>query len=1135
MEKRAFTRRKVRLEGVCVAPGLGRREVEIRDFCSGGMLLACDSEAGERPFYTPSQGEMVEIRCDIPLDEGTAPLLFRGRIVRVEGETAGLAFIDPDLLSLQRLQAFAKAPPLERTKAQATAAPLTGDVPVGTLAEGFRSIARASIEPLLKDFIEKTVDQLYFKAGAVDTIAEKNAFYDALSTLDKRGTAFKQSFTANMSARLSGVVAPAQFGRDLRDTRELSLVQEDVFEEWLAFSDTTRKSEVEHQQLLTDLGFRLEPILDRAVTIEDNPVGPGSFTHAFKETLQQFSLHPNAARVAYTVFRDVLVVHLRKLYETLNQFFIEHGVLPDLRYKYRVRRGGDRPAKQAAEPDLVAHSAAAPAGLDKAVAAPPGQDWYRLVQDLANLQHVVPPADATQLERQADASAGLPAPAPRHYYAPEDLDAALSRIKPASPEVRDRSHESIKLQLMTTLAKNNPEHGDVRIGAREETILDVADNLIDSALNDKLVSTNVTPWLKKLSVPLVKTALRDESVFSDRSHWARQVVNAVAQLEFYGGEGDAGHNAVAQRIDNVLTDIASAESASPEIFKRALRELNALIRIQHKAYLENVKEVLADERRANAGGTRAKAAPPIPKDSRLLEWYQRLRRLKIGHSILFDPDGEPRRLRLAWVSKDLDRYVFVNVKGLKELAVAREDLVQRLYDGSALVLDDGGEPLMDRAQYTMLQKMHRNLLHETTHDHLTGLANRREFERMLTDAIHQVQQGEGRFVVWQLDLTQFNVVNSTFGYDSGDRVLVDITELLRKELENQGRLARIGGDEFALLLDQDVEQALALSGRVKEAIQHYRFTSDNKTLAISFSAGLAPVRPETVSATELLQATESASQIARGKGINYTQVFNAEDSGVHRQHEVAQWVARIDTALDSENLDLRYQPIVGIENNGLSVHHSEILLGVLDEQGKPISPTEFILAAERFRRMTAVDRWVIEHAFRWMVDHADRMPIIGGLAINLSGISLNEDGFADFVLALAKQIGVPMEKVCFEITETAGIANLSNASEFILALKKTGCMFSLDDFGSGHSSYAYLKNLPVDFLKIDGVFIKNMDQNPYDYAVVKSITEIGHFMGKRIIAEYVETEAVLKLLREIGVDFAQGHIIAKPQSLKRLT
>ena len=247
--------------------------------------------------------------------------------------------------------------------------------------------------------------------------------------------------------------------------------------------------------------------------------------------------------------------------------------------------------------------------------------------------------------------------------------------------------------------------------------------------------------------------------------------------------------------------------------------------------------------------------------------------------------------------------------------------------------------------------------------------------------------------------------------------------------------------------------------------------------------------------------------------------------------QVVKWVTKIDEALDKQSLVLRHQPIAKINAEGTSVHHSEVLLGVPDENGNLIPPMDFVLAAEHYRRMPIVDRWVIEKTFHWMAEHSAQLSRIGGLAINLSGASLNEEGLIEYILEKAQKLNVPMDKVCFEVTETAGVTNLSNASAFILELKKTGCMFSLDDFGSGMSSYAYLKNLPVDFLKIDGAFVKKMDENPYDYAVVKSITEVGHFMGKKIIAEFVENERILDMLREIGVDYAQGYVIAKPANL----
>jgi EAL domain-containing protein (putative c-di-GMP-specific phosphodiesterase class I) len=266
--------------------------------------------------------------------------------------------------------------------------------------------------------------------------------------------------------------------------------------------------------------------------------------------------------------------------------------------------------------------------------------------------------------------------------------------------------------------------------------------------------------------------------------------------------------------------------------------------------------------------------------------------------------------------------------------------------------------------------------------------------------------------------------------------------------------------------------------------------------------------------------------------VNRIQIHRADDDTMHNEQRAMKWITRIDKALEEGGLDLRYQSIVPIvADGGQRPHHVEILLGVTDEDGNPISPQELIKAAEHYHRMQAIDRWVIQTAFGWMAANRDKVEAMGGVAINLSGRSLGDDAFKEFILAEMQKSGAPMDRVCFEVTETAGIGNLTDAAEFILDMKKSGCTFALDDFGSGLSSYAYLKNLPVDFLKIDGAFVKELDRNPSDYAVVKSITEIGHFMGKKIIAEYVENDAILGLLREIGVDYAQGYVIDKPRRL----
>lgn len=1131
MEKRAFTRRAVSLEGLCSAPGKGSQTVEIRDFCTGGMLLAYNEAL---VASAPQHGDVVDVRCDVPNGRASHSLRFHGRIVRVESGTAGLAFLDPDIESIHALHNFAKRSARSEPR---HAEPKPAGTKASAILAECRQIAETRLELIIEEFLTLVSERLYRKASAAQRIVDKNTFYDAVNALQKHGGSFKNDFIRHIRRQLSTnspTLAPSRQQSKKISARTLSLVEDDVFEEWLVFSDTARKVELEFQEELTDLALRLSALYGEAVDNETNPFAPASFTQAFKLALQSVVLAPDPARVVYAAFRDVLTARTGALYEKLNAVFAEHGLQIDVRGKYQIRRSATTQAKHSAPAAsvMLASDSGAPPPQHSASAA---TDWYQLVQELEHLRKQVasPPPQEAHVSLAAPAATAQAAVVDERidYIAPEALFAALSQIN-VSPNTASGKKTSIKSQMLTLLSAQRPGE-KIALPEREEKIIDVTETLLDSVLNDKLVAASVTPWLRQLSIPLLKTAIRDESLFSDREHYTRQIVNAVAELEFYGDDA-SGQNAVARKIQALLQEIENADDATPELFQKVLRELNSLIRIQHKAYEENVREVvMLEQAKPAVAGTGASQVPA--EDETTAEWQKRVRRLKIGNSIMLDADANPRRLKIAWIGKNFDRYVFVNVKGLKEQALHRDELVHRLRSGSAIVLDDGGEPLVDRAQYSMLQKMHRHLLHETTHDQLTGLINRRELERLLTEALADTRQHESHHVLCHFDLTQFNVVNSTFGYDAGDRVLLEVAELLEREIGAMGIVARIGGDEFAALFSHTtIADALGLTARLKAAFIDYRYTIAQQSLGLSFSAGLVSLLPESASAADVLQSAETSAHVARSKGSNYTKVFNADDTGLHRAQQVTRWVTRIDTALDSETLELRYQPIVGIADGGFQIHHAEILLGVRDEAGNPVSPTEFILAAEHYRRMATVDRWVIEHAFRWMRERSDQVPLVGGLAINLSGTSLNEEGFVEYILEQAKKYAPPMDKVCFEITETAGIENLSNASEFILAVKKTGCMFALDDFGSGHSSYAYLKNLPVDFLKIDGAFVRHMDENPYDFAVVKSITEIGHFMGKKIIAEFVENEGILQMLRDVGVDFAQGYVIAKPQSLLAL-
>ncbi len=320
-----------------------------------------------------------------------------------------------------------------------------------------------------------------------------------------------------------------------------------------------------------------------------------------------------------------------------------------------------------------------------------------------------------------------------------------------------------------------------------------------------------------------------------------------------------------------------------------------------------------------------------------------------------------------------------------------------------------------------------------------------------------------------------------------------------------------------------------------ERLHDYRFEWDEQRLAVTMSVGLVPITKDTDSTSSLMQCAESSCTVAKDIGGNRVQIYHSSHTRLSQRNEVMKWVARIDRALDEGTLHLRCQRIMPIQQTVPGADYYEILLGMTDEQGKPVSAQDFIKAAEWYNRVPEVDRWVIRNTFRWIADNREMLSDIGAFSINLSGRSLNDEGLMASIVEEIKTTKVSINKICFEITETAGIANLSDAGEFIARMKQhTGCMFSLDDFGTGLSSYAYLKDLPVDFLKIDGAFVRDMVNEPNDYAVVKSIAEIGHFMGKKVIAEYVEDDITLEHLRTIGVDYVQGFGVAKPIRLDEL-
>jgi len=434
---------------------------------------------------------------------------------------------------------------------------------------------------------------------------------------------------------------------------------------------------------------------------------------------------------------------------------------------------------------------------------------------------------------------------------------------------------------------------------------------------------------------------------------------------------------------------------------------------------------------------------------------------------------------------------------------------------------------------TEAHELKKELTFQARHDALTGLMNRRAFEEHVKQIFNESDEGSEHCLLY-LDLDQFKVVNDSSGHVAGDALLQQISQLLQKRKRASDTLTRLGGDEFALLLEGcPLDKAREVATGLIEAIQKYRFYWEDKVFTIGVSIGLVPVQGHFIDFSDLLSAADAACYRAKEEGRNRFHVFRHDDTEMSRRRGEIAWVSRIQKALDEDSMILYKQVIQPIsEKEDWDKRHCEILIRMKDPDGNMIEPGQFLPAAERYNLMLSVDKWVIDRTFRWLSTQRDMLDEVSFCSINLSAFSITDSSFASYINGKLKDYDLPAEIICFEITETVAISNLVKATRFLDELHRLGCLFALDDFGSGVSSFSYLKNLPVDYLKIDGEFVRDIVTNPISLAMVKSINEIGHVMGKKTIAEYVEDRQTVDLLKEIGVDYAQGFIFSRPEPLE---
>jgi len=513
----------------------------------------------------------------------------------------------------------------------------------------------------------------------------------------------------------------------------------------------------------------------------------------------------------------------------------------------------------------------------------------------------------------------------------------------------------------------------------------------------------------------------------------------------------------------------------------------------------------------------------------LQRWINRAQQLRTGDWLKDQSrPSEPQYIRLVWIARGFSRFVFVNHQGMRVVELELEALARKMREGVIIPDSQYEKPLVDESIDRMVRNVYDQLSWVSTHDDLTHLLNRREFERMLEQ---QLARQEDRRALLQLDLRGFRLLSDTAGQQAADEVLKQVADMLCRHVGEGMPVSRLEGTEFAMLVA--AEKAEEVAGALVGAVESGGYAFGGKAYELSANVGIAPELPALANAERWLRGSEQALSAARRKGPGKIAEYSLDADDQARQEQIASRVASLSDPAE-ERMLLRCQKMIPLHGEARMATQYEVLISMYDDNGTLITGRDFVRMAERYDRMQAVDRWVVGHMLDWLRDKAPDPRHVGGVCINLSGYSLNDQSLLEFIYEKLSEKDAPIERLWFELTEASAIHDVQAVADFMREMKELGCRFCLGNFGSGPNSYQFMRSLPVDLIKIDSAFTSQLVSSPTDQAMVKSMVDMAHYMSREVIASQVESREVLDMLRQLGVDYAQGFVVEKPKLLNSL-
>lgn len=692
----------------------------------------------------------------------------------------------------------------------------------------------------------------------------------------------------------------------------------------------------------------------------------------------------------------------------------------------------------------------------------------------------------------------------------------------------------LKRLLQAKLDELNAGGEARRIGETENDAIEIIARLVRLILNDALVANGAKQRLAGMEAPLTRLVLQDESFLVNEAHPARRVVNQLGRLDL-PGDAPAGSpdERMCQQVDQLIGRIASEYTRDVSVFDDALRELDQMVEQQARVYQENLQETVAaceqaeTVKRKRIGGDHRDTGDPfrnLPPEMK--QAVSRVMRLEIGDIVGFKDGGEISRQVLAWIADDHNTYVFVDFKGRKASTRIAQELAIALQRGSAVLLSESDLPTMERGLYSVFNELQKNLAYEATHDALTGLANGRRFSERLEETLVNTRLRHARHCLCVLELDNYAGLVSMSSDAAGKSLVKRLGQVLQRQLAVRGYVARLEESRFAALLaDTDLDSGLRILQKQRESIEQLRVVWKGSALPVSISVGVLAVDDRSTDARTELDAALAACRSAMDEGGNRVKVAApAGEQDVSVQS--VDWAQAVPAILERGDLRLFNQAIMPVSSDEAKPIH-EVLVRLHQPEAGLTDPAAFIRGAQQAGLIADVERWILRKTLEWMAGHRRGLASVAGYAVRLTESTLGDRGLLAFVMAAFEETGVPPGKLLLQVAEASASDQLSVATGAIEVLREYGSRFCLDNFGTGDSTYAYLKRLPVDYIRIDSLFVRDIVKRPSDSAVVKSITEVGHLMQKRIIAAHADDSAICETLEGLGVDYLQGSIFGE--------